>query len=77
MTAVAYHGTDQMDFARFDIAAAGMFNIGLFQQYFHRNSSAAKPHVHHSSLILHTSRASAQSVRQNASEIRQRSRRYR
>lgn len=55
MTARAYHGTDCLDFTRFDIAAAGMFNIGLFRQYFHRNSSAAKPPVHHSSLITHPS----------------------
>ena len=29
MTVVAYHGTDRMDFARFDIAEARIYNIGL------------------------------------------------
>lgn len=26
---VAYHGTDRMDFTRFDVSRAGLFNIGL------------------------------------------------
>ena len=29
MTTRAYHGTDRQDFTRFDIAASGIFNIGL------------------------------------------------
>ena len=29
MTIVAYHGTDRMDFGRFDIAEARIFNVGL------------------------------------------------
>ena len=29
MTEVAYHGTDRMNFARFDIAEARICNIGL------------------------------------------------
>ena len=29
MTIVAYHGTDRMDFGRFDIAEARIYNIGL------------------------------------------------
>ena len=29
MTVVAYHGTDRMDFGRFDIAEARIFNVGL------------------------------------------------
>ena len=29
MTVVAYHGTDRMDFGRFDIAKALIYNIGL------------------------------------------------
>ena len=29
MTIVAYHGTDRMDFDRFDIAKALIYNIGL------------------------------------------------
>ena len=29
MKTLAYHGTDRMDFARFDIAAARIFNLGL------------------------------------------------
>ena len=29
MTVVAYHGTDRMDFGRFDIAEARIYNIGL------------------------------------------------
>lgn len=29
MTVVAYHGTNRPDFARFDIAVSGIFNIGL------------------------------------------------
>lgn len=29
MTVRAYHGTDRQDFTRFDIAASGIFNIGL------------------------------------------------
>lgn len=29
MTVVAYHGTDRMNFARFDIAEARIYNIGL------------------------------------------------
>lgn len=26
----AYHGTDRPDFTRFDIAASGIFNVGLY-----------------------------------------------
>lgn len=29
MTTLAYHGADRMDFGRFDLAAAGVYNIGL------------------------------------------------
>ena len=29
MTEVAYHGTDRMNFARFDIAEARIYNVGL------------------------------------------------
>ena len=29
MTLLAYHGTDRMNFARFDIAEARIFNVGL------------------------------------------------
>lgn len=29
MTTLAYHGTDRMDFDRFDIAAARIYNVGL------------------------------------------------
>ena len=29
MTMLAYHGTDRMDFGRFDIAEARIYNIGL------------------------------------------------
>ena len=28
MTIVAYHGTDRMDFGRFDIAEARIYNVG-------------------------------------------------
>ena len=29
MTTLAYHGTDRMNFARFDIAEARIYNVGL------------------------------------------------
>ena len=29
MTVVAYHGTDRVDFGRFDIAEARIFNVGI------------------------------------------------
>ena len=29
MTIAAYHGTDRMDFGRFDIAEARVYNVGL------------------------------------------------